>query len=310
MLDELRAESGTKPSETAGRAQRADLAGLRRQGAGQLERADDRLIGPGRQRAGRTALLASRGRRRPTFMLRTMRRADGRLLHCLAQRTRRSSTPIWTIIPASSTPWSRCTKPASTSAGSTRPCELADMHADALQPTRAGGGFFFTADDHEQLIARHKDLQDSSVPSGNAMAATMLLRLGKLCGRSDYLAAAEQTLQTFVDWMEKSPTATGQMLLGLDMQLGPTPELVILGDDDDTRAVLTALHRRFWPNKARGQATGQRRVCGAGWHFRGQNFRSFRPDAVCMRELRLPGTGAWQGSDSGNVECKEMTNLE
>ncbi|HRX79949.1 MAG TPA: thioredoxin domain-containing protein, partial [Pirellulaceae bacterium] len=38
----------------------------------------------------------------------------------------------------------------------------------------ASGGFFFTADDHEQLIARNKDIHDSSVPSGNAMTATAL----------------------------------------------------------------------------------------------------------------------------------------
>src|SRR5262249_42456750 len=47
---------------------------------------------------------------------------------------------------------------------------------------KKGGGFFYTADDHEQLIARHKDIQDSSVPSGNSLAATVLVRLGKLTG--------------------------------------------------------------------------------------------------------------------------------
>ena len=58
----------------------------------------------------------------------------------------------------------------------------------------AGGGFFYTAADHEQLIARTKELTDSSTPSGNALAATALLRLGRLLGRSDYLDAAERTL--------------------------------------------------------------------------------------------------------------------
>src|SRR5690349_16518433 len=57
------------------------------------------------------------------------------------------------------------------------------------------GGFFYTADDHEQLISRHKDIQDSSVPSGNALAATALVRLGKLTGRANYLQAAAGTFQ-------------------------------------------------------------------------------------------------------------------
>src|SRR5262249_44089515 len=33
----------------------------------------------------------------------------------------------------------------------------------------AGGGFFYTASDHEELLTRTKELTDSSVPSGNAL---------------------------------------------------------------------------------------------------------------------------------------------
>src|SRR5205085_3509530 len=55
----------------------------------------------------------------------------------------------------------------------------------------AAGGFFYTAIDHEQLITRTKELTDSSIPSGNALAANALLRLGRLVNRTDYLDAAE-----------------------------------------------------------------------------------------------------------------------
>ncbi|MBC7857057.1 MAG: thioredoxin domain-containing protein, partial [Pirellulaceae bacterium] len=115
------------------------------------------------------------------------------------------------------------------------------------------GGFYFTADDHEQLIARNKDLHDSSVPSGNAMAATALLRLGKLCGRNDYLSAAEGALLAGLRVMERSPTAAGQLLIALDMYLGPMPEIVIVGPDDGViRDVLTGLHQRFIPRRVVG----------------------------------------------------------
>jgi hypothetical protein len=127
--------------------------------------------------------------------------------------------------------------------------ELADTLL-ARFADRTQGGFFFTADDHERLIARQKDLLDSSVPSGNALAATALVRLGKLCGRSDYLEAAEGTIALAAKLMERAPTASGQMLLALDMLLGPTQEVVIVSvDREEASGVLGELRRRFWPNR-------------------------------------------------------------
>jgi uncharacterized protein len=112
-----------------------------------------------------------------------------------------------------------------------------------------GGGFFYTAADHEQLITRTKELTDSSTPSGNALAATALLRLGKLTGRRDYLDAAEATLTAAVPLLERAPLAAGQMLLALDLYLGPTFELVIVGDagSDDFSAAAAAIRRRYLP---------------------------------------------------------------
>jgi len=113
------------------------------------------------------------------------------------------------------------------------------------------GGFFYTADDQEQLIARNKEMQDSSVPSGNALAATVLVRLGKLTGRAEYLTAAERTFQAATSLLDRAPTAAGQMLLALDMYLGPTPEIVLLGNptNRDTALALGQLRRTFIPNK-------------------------------------------------------------
>ncbi len=115
-----------------------------------------------------------------------------------------------------------------------------------------GTGFFTAPSDSlEPLIARKKDLLDSSVPSGSALAVTALLRLGKLCGRDDYTSAAESTLQASAVLMEKAPLGTGQMLMALDSYLGPTPEIVILGDGvrAASEQLLSDLHHRFLPNK-------------------------------------------------------------
>ncbi len=112
-----------------------------------------------------------------------------------------------------------------------------------------GGGFFYTADDHERLITRSKELTDSSTPSGNALAATVLLRLGKLLGRRDYLDAAEATLAAAAPILERAPLAAGQMLLALDHYLGPSYELVLVGAyaNDDAESATALLGRRYLP---------------------------------------------------------------
>ena len=113
----------------------------------------------------------------------------------------------------------------------------------------AGGGFFYTATDHEALIARNKELTDSSTPSGNALAANALLRLGRLLGRGDYLDAAEQTLSAAAPIMQRAPMAVGQMLLALDRHLGPSHEVVLVGDsaDDATAQAIALIQRRYLP---------------------------------------------------------------
>jgi uncharacterized protein YyaL (SSP411 family) len=112
-----------------------------------------------------------------------------------------------------------------------------------------GGALFYTADDHEQLITRTKDLQDSSVPSGNAMAATTLVRLGHLTQRTDYLEQAEAILRSAGRLLEDAPAAAGQSLLALDLLLGPLYQITIVGDlaDADAAAAIRDLNGRYVP---------------------------------------------------------------
>jgi uncharacterized protein YyaL (SSP411 family) len=93
-----------------------------------------------------------------------------------------------------------------------------------------GDAFFFTADDHEQLITRNKDLMDNAVPSGNSLAATALLRLSKLTGREDFAAAAQGCFLAAHGIIERAPNAAGQMLCALDWLLADGCELVLTGD--------------------------------------------------------------------------------
>jgi uncharacterized protein YyaL (SSP411 family) len=112
-------------------------------------------------------------------------------------------------------------------------------------------GFFFTGRDHERLIARTKDPHDSSIPSGNSIAVTGLLRLAGLTGRRDLQERAETTLQLFRGLMSELPSAAGQMLIALDFFLGPVQEFAVVGnpEHEDTCRVLRAIHTGFRPNK-------------------------------------------------------------
>jgi len=124
------------------------------------------------------------------------------------------------------------------------------------------GGFHYTADDHEALVTRTKEWYDSSVPSSNAMAATVLLRLGKLTGNSLYLDAANETIEAAVPLMRAAPEAFSQMLIAADLALGPAWELALVSPqegDARTDRVLQSLRTSFLPRKViacRGEQGG------------------------------------------------------
>ena len=54
------------------------------------------------------------------------------------------------------------------------------------------GGFFYTADDHESLLARPKDPIDGVLPGGNSVAVRNLVALAAATGEPRYLDARRQ----------------------------------------------------------------------------------------------------------------------
>jgi len=95
------------------------------------------------------------------------------------------------------------------------------------------GGFFFTASDQETLIVRTKDQQDGSVPSGNSMAATALLRLGRLLGKDEWVEMAANTIQLAAGLLEQAPTAASQMLVAFEWWQRLNRHLVLVADPSD-----------------------------------------------------------------------------
>jgi hypothetical protein len=113
------------------------------------------------------------------------------------------------------------------------------------------GGFFQTAIDAERLVLRPKELYDNAVPSGNSVAAEVLLRLSLLTGDAGYEAAGLAALRLVRDAMAGAPTGSGQALSALDLYIGPAREVAIVGDlaAPDTRMLVEEITgRAFHPN--------------------------------------------------------------
>ncbi|MEA2626167.1 MAG: uncharacterized protein QOD06_2212 [Candidatus Binatota bacterium] len=115
---------------------------------------------------------------------------------------------------------------------------------------REGGGFFYTAEDHERLITRTKPAFDGSVPSGNSLAAQLFLRLHHLSESPEYLQAAEGVLQLHRDAMEENPFAFANLLAALDFWARKPKEIVVVarGGAPAARELLDPLARHYVPN--------------------------------------------------------------
>ncbi|MFC1995207.1 thioredoxin domain-containing protein [Chloroflexota bacterium] len=113
------------------------------------------------------------------------------------------------------------------------------------------GGFFFTADDAEGLIIRQKEIYDGAIPPGNSVAMLNLLRLGRITANVDLEVKAAKIGQAFSETVNRTPSGYTQLMVAVDFAVGPTYEVVVVGDRraTDTQEMLAAIHGYFSPNK-------------------------------------------------------------
>jgi len=125
--------------------------------------------------------------------------------------------------------------------------ELVDTMLEHFSDAR--GGFFDTSDDHETLLTRPKRLEDNAVPSGNAMAVTVLLKLAALTGESRYADAAQGALRLVQRALTVAPLGFAQWLCALDFALGAPKEIAIVGEVNEARALLDVVFSAYRPNQ-------------------------------------------------------------
>ena len=112
------------------------------------------------------------------------------------------------------------------------------------------GGFFSTSDDAEILFVRRKDLYDGAVPSCNSVAFENLVRLAHITGNSLFDERAAELSCYFSPVVHESPSAYSGFLYALDLALGPSYDVVIVGERqaEDTKEMLEALGRHYLPH--------------------------------------------------------------
>jgi len=95
------------------------------------------------------------------------------------------------------------------------------------------GGFFFTSNDHEELIVRNKDFFDNATPSGNSVAADVLLRLAKFYVDERYERFAVTTLRLISPQIKRYPSGFGRALSTLEFYFAEAKEIAVVGESEN-----------------------------------------------------------------------------
>ncbi len=120
------------------------------------------------------------------------------------------------------------------------------------------GGFYDTRDDHEQLIHRPKDIQDNAIPSGNAMATHVLLKLGLLTGEPTYWDTAERAMRSVGKLMAQYPSGFGEWLNAASLVMGESREIALVGNEEQIAPLLSVVRTGYRPLQVVAAGTGSK----------------------------------------------------
>jgi uncharacterized protein len=120
------------------------------------------------------------------------------------------------------------------------------------------GGFFFTGKSHENLIVRSKDYFDNATPSGNSVAAGVLLRLAVLTGKEHYRNLAIAVFREAADSARRYPSGFGYLLSDVEFLLSTPKEVAIVGHDAaHIEPLLREVWRPYLPTKVVAPVAGE-----------------------------------------------------
>ncbi len=95
----------------------------------------------------------------------------------------------------------------------------------------ANGGFYFSAQNSEQLILRPKETYDGAMPSGNSLMAGNLIRLCQLTGDDAYLTHIQRHLEFMTAEAADYPVNHSMFLCALQEFREPSIKAVIVSEE-------------------------------------------------------------------------------
>ena len=109
------------------------------------------------------------------------------------------------------------------------------------------GFFYYTPDWQEDVILRKKEVYDGATPSGNALMALNLYRLGILYHVPEWKEQSASMLATLGNAITKYPTSFGCWACMLQEQISGTHELALVGNGFEQ--VLHEVLRAYIPHR-------------------------------------------------------------
>ncbi len=111
------------------------------------------------------------------------------------------------------------------------------------------GGLFESPAGDPHMRVRMKSDYDGAENSGASIAALVLLALGRLLDRGEWLERAGRLIAFHAGRLERAPVAMPTMLLAMDLEAGAPRHIVLTGprDDASTRALVGEFDQRYCP---------------------------------------------------------------
>jgi uncharacterized protein YyaL (SSP411 family) len=107
--------------------------------------------------------------------------------------------------------------------------------------------FFYTNTNQTDVVVRKKEVYDGAQPSGNAMMADNLFRLGLYFDKSDWKEKSVRMIRSLGSAIVRYPTSFGNWACSLlEMSVG-TNEIVVISDEAEY--ILSQVLKEYIPHK-------------------------------------------------------------